>query len=166
MSILTSSLRTLASLDSKFCTMNLSHSMTHRSFFPGTIQILFDIQMYIYFICDTRGYSIGDRIGLFPIAYADRVLYSSQRDEFREEEDLYIISETVNKVMLEMLTTLIRCCAVYLRLSLAPGRLLEHPQPPDHVAGGGLHQCEGRRPLGGRHVHGHSTHLSLGQDIR
>lgn len=54
----------------------------------------------------TRGYSIGDRIGLFPIAYADRVLYSSQRDGFREEEDLYIISETVNKVMIEMLITL------------------------------------------------------------
>ena len=58
----------------------------------------------VYFICDTRGYSIGDRIGLFPIAYADRVQYSSQRDRFSEEEDLYIISETVEKVMLKMIT--------------------------------------------------------------
>ena len=58
----------------------------------------------VYFIYDTRGYSIGDRIGLFPIAYADRVQYSSQRDRFSEEEDLYIISETVEKVMLQMIT--------------------------------------------------------------
>ena len=57
-------------------------------------------------ISTLRGYSIGDRIGLFPIAYADRLQYASNRDRFREEEDLYIISETVEKVRAITIITL------------------------------------------------------------
>ena len=42
-------------------------------------------------------YSIGDNIGLFPIVFADRLRYSTMADLYQPEEDMYILSEVVDK---------------------------------------------------------------------
>ena len=45
----------------------------------------------------SRLYSVGDNIGLFPIAYAERLEHAAVADSWSREEDLYIIAETVDK---------------------------------------------------------------------
>ena len=45
----------------------------------------------------SRLYSIGDNIGLFPIAYAERLEHAAVEDSWSREEDLYILAETVDK---------------------------------------------------------------------
>ena len=42
-------------------------------------------------------YSIGDNIGLFPIVYGDRHSYATMSDLYSQEQDLYILSEVVDK---------------------------------------------------------------------
>ena len=45
----------------------------------------------------SRLYSVGDNIGLFPIAYAERLEHAAVEDSWSREEDLYILAETVDK---------------------------------------------------------------------
>ena len=45
----------------------------------------------------SRLYSVGDNIGLFPIAYAERLEHAAVADSWSREEDLYILAETVDK---------------------------------------------------------------------
>ena len=44
-----------------------------------------------------RLYSIGDSIGLFPIAYAERIQHATMPEMFDKEEDRFIVSEVVDK---------------------------------------------------------------------
>ena len=42
-------------------------------------------------------YSIGDNIGLFPVVYGDRLRLAENRTASSPEQDLYILSEVVDK---------------------------------------------------------------------
>ena len=58
-------------------------------------------------------YSIGDNIGLFPVVYGDRLRLAEDRTAFSAEQDLYILSEVVDKESLDCRVqglTVHRCC--------------------------------------------------------
>ena len=42
-------------------------------------------------------YSIGDNIGLFPVVYGDRLRLAEDRTAFSAQQDLYILSEVLDK---------------------------------------------------------------------
>ena len=50
-------------------------------------------------------YSIGDNIGLFPVVYGDRLRLAEDRTAFSAQQDLYILSEVLDKEGLGCLVT-------------------------------------------------------------